>query len=117
MTEPSGSITTSDHHAVVMPAPFFLGYANGDGPPHSATEALLTLHTANSAGLVFPTAPPAVEDCYFRMLQPGEVGRGMAFPDTYRVLGNKRERVRQYGNAVTPPVAKMLMRRVLPTLE
>lgn len=41
----------------------------------------------------------------------------MAFPDDYRVLGNKRDRVRQFGNAVTPPVAKMIMRRVLPTLS
>ncbi|WP_205625583.1 DNA cytosine methyltransferase [Actinomadura atramentaria] len=33
----------------------------------------------------------------------------MAFAPDYIVLGNKRQRVRQYGNAVTPPVAEILM--------
>ena len=33
----------------------------------------------------------------------------MAFTPDYIVLGNKRQRVRQYGNAVTPPVAEVLM--------
>jgi DNA (cytosine-5)-methyltransferase 1 len=115
--EPAGAITASDHHALVTPMPFYVGYANGDGPPHATTEPLLTLHTQNNAGLVFPSTPPAVEDCGFRMLQPHEVGRGMAFPASYRVLGNKRDQVRQFGNAVTPPVAKMIMRRVIATLQ
>ena len=78
---------------------------------------MLTLHTQNNAGVVVPAAPPAVEDCGFRMLQPHEVQRGMAFPDSYVMLGTKRDRVRLAGNAVTPPVAKMLMRRILPTLS
>lgn len=115
MTEPTGSITASDHHAVLMP--FYLGYANGDSRPRAVTEEMLTLHTQNNAGLVFPAAPPAVEDCGFRMLQPHEVQRGMAFPDSYVMLGTKRDRVRLAGNAVTPPVAEMLMRRILPTLS
>ncbi len=51
----------------------------------------------------------AVEDCEFRMLEPFEIGAGMAFAEDYRVLGNKRERVRQYGNAVTPPAAEVLV--------
>jgi DNA (cytosine-5)-methyltransferase 1 len=32
----------------------------------------------------------------------------MAFGDGYIVLGTNREKVRQYGNAVTPPVAEVL---------
>lgn len=38
------------------------------------------------------------------------------FPDTYVVLGNKRERVRQYGNAVTPPVMDGILRRCIESL-
>lgn len=114
-SEAMGTVTAADRHGLVMP--FYLGYANGDGPPHATTESLPVMRTGNNAGLVFPAAPPAVEECGFRMLQPHEVGRGMAFPDDYRVKGNKRDRVRQFGNAVTPPVAKMIMRRVLATLS
>lgn len=115
--EPVPTITATDRHAVVMPMPFYLGYANGSAPAHGVDESLPTLPGGRTPALAFPAAPPAVEDCGFRMLQPHEVGRGMAFPDDYRVLGNKRDRVRQFGNAVTPPVAKMIMRRVLPTLS
>jgi DNA (cytosine-5)-methyltransferase 1 len=43
------------------------------------------------------------------MLKPPEIGRAMAFADSYAVLGTQREKVRQYGNAVTPPVAEVLI--------
>jgi len=59
----------------------------------------------------------AVEQCALRMLQPHEVGAGMAFGRGYIVLGNKREQVRQYGNAVTPPAAYILGQRVSAVLD
>lgn len=40
----------------------------------------------------------------------------MAFDDGYVVLGNKRERVRQYGNAVTPPVMSLILERAIASL-
>jgi DNA (cytosine-5)-methyltransferase 1 len=52
---------------------------------------------------------PAVEDCLFRMLEPHEIHAGMAFTPDYVVLGTKRDRVKQLGNAVTPPVAEILV--------
>lgn len=36
--------------------------------------------------------------------------------NAYQVLGNKRERMAQYGNAVTPPAARELILRVLEVL-
>ena len=51
-----------------------------------------------------------MDDVLFRMLRPAEIGRAMAFADSYAVLGTQREKVRQYGNAVTPPVAEVLIR-------
>jgi DNA (cytosine-5)-methyltransferase 1 len=33
----------------------------------------------------------------------------MAFLPVYVVLGNRRERVRQFGNAVTPPAAEVIV--------
>jgi DNA (cytosine-5)-methyltransferase 1 len=50
------------------------------------------------------------------MLQPDEVGRAMAFPESYVVLGTARQKVKQYGNAVTPPVMRMLLERCIRTL-
>lgn len=41
----------------------------------------------------------------------------MAFGRDYVVLGNKREQVKQLGNAVTPPVMTLLMRHVVETLN
>ncbi|MDN5751278.1 MAG: hypothetical protein L0I76_35165 [Pseudonocardia sp.] len=49
-----------------------------------------------------------IDDCTLRMLEPAEIGLGMAFGADYIVLGNKRIKARQYGNAVTPPVAELL---------
>nr|WP_234018572.1 DNA cytosine methyltransferase [Streptomyces sp. SID8377] len=50
-----------------------------------------------------------VNDVLFRMLEPHEIGRAMSFHPDYVVLGSKRDRVRQYGNAVTPPVAEVIL--------
>jgi len=63
--------------------------------------------------LVQPGDVPKVEDCGFRMLQPHEIQAAMAFPADYKVLGTKREQVRQLGNAVTPPA--ILMQRIVET--
>lgn len=67
--------------------------------------------------LVQPGEIPAVEDCGFRMLQPHEVLAAMAFPKDYKVLGNKREQVKQLGNAVTPPSMEILMQRTTETFQ
>jgi DNA (cytosine-5)-methyltransferase 1 len=41
----------------------------------------------------------------------------MAFPQEYKIQGNKREQVKQLGNAVTPPVMGILMERVVATFR
>jgi DNA (cytosine-5)-methyltransferase 1 len=51
------------------------------------------------------------------MLEPHEIQRAMAFTGTYRVLGNRREKVRQLGNGVTPPAAEFLLRAVAASLD
>src|SRR4051812_42735379 len=61
------------------------------------------------------TAPWA-GDVLFRILEPHEIGRGMAFADDYVVVGSKRDRVRQYGNAVTPPVAELIVSALVETI-
>lgn len=50
------------------------------------------------------------------MLEPHEIAAAMAFSPGYVVLGSKRERVRQLGNAVTPPVAEILVATLVETI-
>ncbi len=64
-----------------------------------------------------PGETPAVEDCTFRMLDPAEIQAAMAFGPGYRVLGTRRDQVRQLGNAVTPPAAEWLLRAVVASLD
>ncbi|GAB2647122.1 DNA cytosine methyltransferase [Kribbella swartbergensis] len=111
--EPHGTFTTRDRYALVM---------RNNGSRHDgvemctpATETLRTLTTAGHQSLLEPQTI-AVEDCLFRMLEPHEVAAGMAFTNGYVVLGNKREKVRQLGNAVTPPAARHLIAAVAESL-
>lgn len=63
-------------------------------------------------------ADEAVDDCRFRMLEPYEVAGAMAFPAFYipRDL-RKKDQVRLAGNAVTPPVMRAIVARVIQALE
>lgn len=77
--------------------------ANSSKP---ATDPLGTLTAGgNHHGLTEWTAADIAE-CEFRMLEPHEISAGMAFPKDYIMTGNKREQVKQAGNAVTPPAAR-----------
>jgi DNA (cytosine-5)-methyltransferase 1 len=87
---------SSDHRPVTEP----LSTVTAGGQHHG----LLRHHHSH------PT--PAVEDCTFRMLQPHEIQAAMAFTPDYTVLGTRRERIRQLGNAVTPPAAEHLIRAI-----
>lgn len=40
----------------------------------------------------------------------------MAFTPRYAVHGNRRERIKQLGNGVTPPAAEFIFTRVVATL-
>lgn len=114
------TVTTVDRHALVVP-PFILGYytrESGVGAAISRVdEAIPTQSTRPLHYLVEPGAKPSVEDCGFRMLQPHEIQKAMAFPGDYKVLGTQREKVKQLGNAVTPPVMSMLIERCVESLQ
>ena len=108
------TVTTGDRHALVQP--FLVNYYTPRISLSDMGEPFATVSTQPRTYLAEPSAAVTVEDCYFRMLQPCEIQRAMAFADDYVVLGNKRERVKQCGNAVTPPVMEMLIGRCLETL-
>ncbi|MGA5635024.1 DNA cytosine methyltransferase [Streptomyces lydicamycinicus] len=104
--EPFRTMTTAGHQSLVTWEHLLVPYY-GNGTARRVTEPMGALTTRDRYALVHGT--PAIEDVLFRMLEPHEIGRAMSFADSYTVLGSKRERVRQYGNAVTPNAAEILL--------
>ena len=81
-------------------------------------HAIPTVTTLERHALVTSAQPTThIEDCGFRMLAPQEVQAAMAFPPDYILTGTRREQVKQLGNAVTPPVMRVLVERVLASLS
>lgn len=108
----TASVTASGNHlGIAAPAenvdwqsllvPYY-----GNGTARPVREPVGTLSTRDRYALV--RGDVDINDVLFRMLEPHEIGRAMSFGDDYIVLGSKRERVRQYGNAVTPNCAEVI---------
>lgn len=94
-----------NHHALVM--------RNNNGGAEMSTpvtEPIRALTTHGHQSLIEPSAPVSldVDDAGFRMLEPHEIQAGMGFARDYLLLGSKRDKVKQAGNAVTPPAARDL---------
>ncbi|MDX2140290.1 MAG: DNA cytosine methyltransferase [Chloroflexota bacterium] len=113
LNEPLTTIVASaQQHALLTP--FVMSYY-GTQPTYAlADDPLPTMRTVSHEALVTPEQ--VLERTGFRMLQPHELKRGMGFAEAYVILGNKRDQVRQIGNAVTPPVAHALVERVVRSL-
>lgn len=116
LSEPLSTVTANETtKALVM--------RNNSGGAEMSTptaEPLRTITTGGHQSLLTPgdieAAKAQVDDVLFRMLEPSECKRAMAFPDDYLMLGNRREQVRLAGNAVTPPAARDLIAAVAATL-
>ena len=111
VTEALATVTASgNHHGLVAPAdaaehlliPYY-----GTGVAKPATQPMGALTTRDRYALV--RGEVDINDVMFRMLEPHEIGRAMSFADDYVVLGSKREKVRQYGNAVTPNCSEVIV--------
>lgn len=109
------TVTTVDRHALVTSPAFLVGLFGPQGQkvPVSIDQPTPALTATRTWALAQVGEVPDVEDCGFRMLQPHEIQAAMAFPGDYKVLGTQRERVKQLGNAVTPPVLEWIMQRVM----
>ncbi|GAA0453860.1 DNA cytosine methyltransferase [Streptomyces sp. NPDC046215] len=105
-TDPLRTLTTAGHQSLVTWEHLLVPYY-GTGTARTVAEPVGALSTRDRYALVKGSID--VEDVLFRMLEPHEIGRAMSFADTYVVLGSKRERVRQYGNAVTPNAAEVIL--------
>lgn len=107
ITEVLRTLTTMGHQSLLVPY-------RSKSTAHLASEPMPTLSTVDPAALA--SVEPNIADCLFRMLEPSEIACGMAFPTTYVIKGNRREQVRQAGNAVTPPAARDLIAAVVESL-
>jgi DNA (cytosine-5)-methyltransferase 1 len=105
-SEPMRTLTTAGHQSLIAWQHLLVPYY-GKGAARPAAEPIGTLATRDHYALVKGAVD--IDDVLFRMLEPHEIARAMSFADAYVVLGNKRERVRQYGNAVTPNVAELII--------
>lgn len=52
-----------------------------------------------------------------RRLRTVEMAALQGFPEGYELIGNRREKVRQLGNAVPPPMARRMVEAVLATVD
>ena len=115
--QPVGTFTTRDKYGLIMRNNTS---RSGDGAEMSSPigEVLRTLTTKGHQSLITADdiTDAQVDECYFRMLEPSEIGQGMAFSPDYQVLGTRRDQVRGYGNAVTPPAARDLVACVVEAL-
>lgn len=115
--QPVGTFTTHEKYGLVMRnnTP-----RSGDGAEMTTPvdEVLRTLTTTGHQSLITADdiTDAQVDECYFRMLEPREIGIGMAFDPNYIVKGSRRDQVRGYGNAVTPPAARDLVACVAESL-
>lgn len=104
-------VASASQHALVMAY-----YGNAPTFARASDDPLPTMTTVQRHALIAPDDDRIVDACGFRMLEPEELKRGMSFPDSYVVLGNKRDQVRQVGNAVACNVAEWIARRCVEAL-
>jgi DNA (cytosine-5)-methyltransferase 1 len=112
--EPVRTLATAGHQSILVP------YDRTGAPVLADQEPAMTLTTRDRAAVIYTDED--IDACGFRMFALHEIAAAMAMSDhphdgEYVVLGNKRERMAQYGNAVTPPVMTEIVRRLLPILD
>lgn len=100
--EPLRTMTATSAQSLLVPY-----YGNGQARP--TAEPVGALPTRDRYALLDANGEYDVSKILFRMLQPKEIKRAMAFGDRYKILGSKRDQVRQLGNAVTPNAAEVLL--------
>lgn len=100
---------SGNHHGLAIgPEHLLVPYYGNAERPRPVSHPIGTLTAKDRYALAVPAID--LDEVRFRMLEPEEIGRGMAFTDGYQVLGtSKKVKVKQYGNAVTPPAAEVIV--------
>ncbi|MBM0235919.1 DNA cytosine methyltransferase [Micromonospora sp. ATA32] len=131
LSDPLGTVVGS----AVTQGLLFSGWykQNGSGAdataPHPVSDPLGTLTARDTTAVLTAEwraalADLALEDCYFRMLGPHEVGRGCGFDvdfpgyeGSFVVWGSARDQVDGFGNAVSPQVGEWIGSRLRAALH
>lgn len=113
VTEALPTQTTANKQALVTP-PFVMSLNHSNVRNSPVTVPLPTIMTQAYPSLVTPE--DMLPECGFRMLEPHELKAGMSFPDSYVILGNKRDQVKQIGNAVACNVAQWIIAQCMEAL-
>lgn len=114
-TSAAPTLSTRDRLALVVP------FTREACPRPVERKALPTVATEGPPGVV--VTDEDIDNSLFRMFALEEIARAMAMrhhldgESDYLVHGNKRERMAQYGNAVTPPAMQLLVARHLDALN
>jgi DNA (cytosine-5)-methyltransferase 1 len=120
-----GTITTIDHHSLVLARlattgdkgkerraevrAFLIKYY-GCGAGQGVDEPLHTITTKERFGLVTVQGVDyQIVDIGLRMLQPKELAKAQGMPEGYIFQGTKTRQVRMIGNSVSPPPARALV--------
>jgi len=101
LTKAIPTITTHDRFAMITTL-------RGHNTPKLVSDVLDTFAANGLHHGLTEWDAAELDDCEFRMLEPHEISRGMAFPENETEIGTKRERVKMSGNAVCPPCARDL---------
>jgi DNA (cytosine-5)-methyltransferase 1 len=114
--DPNHTVSTKDRVALLVPPMGGVDPRNADLEP-APTQTTTTRPALATAELT----ETDIDDCAFRMFQLHEIAQTMAMDEhphggEYVVTGNKRERMAQYGNAVTPPAMELLVGRLAEAL-
>ena len=118
VTNPMHNLTTQHRTGLLTTEAWnsFLSYNYNGVQTSHITEATYAVTTKDRMSLI-NYRHPSIDDCYYRMLKSAEVGKAMAFIETYVVCGTERDKVKQYGNAVTPPAMRELIKRCVASLQ
>lgn len=118
---PIGAITAGGiNHGILSTESVnaFLSYYYGNSQSTDIVDPSGTITTKDRIGIVLkPTGKIDINDCTYRMLKPHEIQAAMAFESDYVVCGNSRDKVKQLGNAVTPPAMEWLVERCVESLN
>jgi DNA (cytosine-5)-methyltransferase 1 len=122
LTRPLSTVVgAGNHQSLIIPPAWLMTYSNHGrlAPVEAAAPTMTTLerHALVTANTEHISEEGRVEECGFRMLEWEEIRAAMAFPGDYRMTGNRREKVKQLGNAVTPPAMEILVKRGMASLQ
>jgi DNA (cytosine-5)-methyltransferase 1 len=117
VTEAMRTLTTKGHQSLVLWNLLVPYYTHGSAYP-AGDRPMGTLSTRDRYLFASGGTPPAdVNEAFARMIAPHEAGFGMGFYPDYIVLGTHKDKMRQYGQAITPVLTELAYSAIIEMLS